>query len=90
MEQSFMDHLDAWRDFHDSFLPLIWGGLSRNERRTLNTAEADYWGKRKDRKGNVIKLGADRVEGLLERFAPGRYGVERVVRFWVKPPPAPP
>ena len=79
----FMDHRQAWRDFFDSVRPAIWARLSRDERRIINTAEADYWGKRGK------SLGPDRVEGLLGRFAPGVYGVERVVRFWRNPTPDP-
>lgn len=84
-----MDHRAAWRDFFDVVRPGIWGGLSRDERRTINTAERDFWGKR----GKV--LGSDRVEGLLGRFAPGRYVVERRVVFRVVdcgelPPPGNP
>ena len=78
-----MDHRQAWRDFYDNVRPGIWAGLSKNERRDISTAERDYHGKR----GKV--LGAGRVEGLLGRFAPGVYGVERVVRFWrvdISPP----
>lgn len=72
----FDDHLAAWRDFYDHVRPTIWAGLSRDERRELNTAERDYLGKRGK------SLGADRVEALLRRFAPGVYGFEKVVRFW--------
>lgn len=71
-----MDERQAWRDFYDRVRPGIWAGLSRDERRVINTAERDYHGKR----GKM--LGADRVWGILERFAPGMYGFERVVRFW--------
>lgn len=80
-----MDERQAWRDFYDVVRPSIWAGLSRDERRTLNTAERDFHGRRG--KG----LGVDRVVGLLERFAPGRYVVERRVVFRVAtPPPTPP
>ena len=79
---SEMDERQAWRDFYDVVRPGIWGGLSRNERRIINTAEADFWGRRRYRDGKAIRLGPDRVVGLLDRFAPGVYGVERVVRFW--------
>lgn len=72
-----MNERQAWRDFFDNVRPGIWAGLSREDRRTINTAERDYWGKR----GKV--LGADRVEGLLGRFAPGRYVVERLLVFRV-------
>lgn len=78
----FLDERQAWRDFYDVFLPTIRGGLSRAERRVIAVAEQDYHGKRRSRHGRVIGLSADRVAGLLGRFAPGRYGVERVVRFW--------
>lgn len=82
MEQSFLTHLEAWRDFYDHVRPGIWGGLSRGERREINTAERDYHGRRLSRHGRPLVLTPERVERLLERFAPGRYGVERVVRFW--------
>lgn len=70
-----MNERQAWRDFFDVVRPDIWAGLSRDERRTINTAERDFHGKR----GKV--LGVDRVVGLLGRFAPGRYMVERRVIF---------
>jgi len=84
MEQQFMDAQEAWADFFEHVRPAIWAGLSRNERRDIDTAQRDFLGLRKDRHGAPVRLGADRVARLLERFAPGRYGVERVVRFWVK------
>lgn len=74
--ENYMDHRAAWRDFYDRVRPGIWAGLSRNERRDLQTAERDYKGLR----GKA--LGPDRVERLLEKFAPAVYGSERVVRFW--------
>lgn len=78
-----MDHRAAWRDFYDLFLPSIWSGLSRKDRQAVNTAERDYWEKRLDRSGQAVRLGVDRVEGLLGRLAPGRYVVERRVVFRV-------
>lgn len=77
----FDDHRAAWRDFYDFVRPGIWAGLSRNERRIINTAEADFWGRRRDRDGKPVRLGVDRVVGLLDRFAGGRYVVERRVVF---------
>lgn len=85
-----MDERQAWRDFYDVVRPDIWPGLSRKDRRDVNTAERDFHGRRLDRKGQVIRLGADRVERLLGRLAPGRYVVERRVVFRRAPPPAPP
>lgn len=85
-----MDYInarEAWADFYEHVRPGIWAGLSRNERRDINTAQRDFEGLRRDRKGAVIVLGPERVANLLERFAPGRYGVERVVRFWRTPDP---
>lgn len=84
-DQSMMDHRQAWRHFYDSMRPGIWANLSLNDRRDINTAERDYQERRINPKtGVAFKLGAERVARLLDRFAPGRYGVERVVRFWVK------
>lgn len=80
----YMDASEAWSDFYDHVRPDIWSGLSRNERRDINTAQRDFMGLRKDRRGEVIRLGPERVAKLLERFAPGRYGFEVEVRFWVK------
>ncbi len=77
MDNVEMDHRAAWRDFFDVVRPGIWVGLSRDERRIINLAERDFHGKR----GKV--LGVDRVEGLLHRFSPGRYVVERRVVFRV-------
>lgn len=79
----FMDAAQAWAHFYEHVRPAIWAGLTRDERRDINTAQRDYLGLRKDRKGEPVALGADRVARLLDRFAPGKYGVERVVRFWV-------
>ena len=79
-----MDARQAWADFYSHVRPVIWAGLGRNERRDISTAQRDYLGLRKDRNGAPVALGAERVARLLDRFAPGRYGVERVVRFWVK------
>lgn len=84
MENGLMDAKEAWRDFYEKVRPGIWGGLSRNERRDINTAERDYQGLRRRRDGSVVQLGPERVARLLERFAPGRYGVEYRVVFWVK------
>lgn len=78
----YMDHLAAWRDFYDVVRPGIWAALNAEDRKAVSSAERDYWGKRRYRKGGVIPLGPERVERLLGRLAPGRYGVERVVRFW--------
>lgn len=78
----FMDAREAWADFYERVRPDIWDGLTRNERRDISTAQRDYLGLRKDRYGTVVKLGDERVAKMLERFAPGRYGVERRVRFW--------
>ena len=89
MEQPFMDAQEAWADFYERVRPAIWSGLSRNERRDIHTAQRDFLGLRKDRHGATVRLGADRVARLLERFAPGQYGVERVVRFWVNGGQAP-
>lgn len=83
MEQRFMGAQEAWADFYERVRPAIWSSLSRNERRDIHTAQRDFMGLRKDRHGSPIVLGAERVARLLDRFAPGRYGVERVVRFWV-------
>lgn len=80
--KKYMDAATAWRDFFEHVRPDIWPDLTRNERRDINTAERDYNGLRKDKSGAVVKLGAERVARLLERFAPGRYGVERRVVFW--------
>ena len=71
------DERQAWRDFYDRVRPGIWGGLSRNERRDIGTAERDFHGKRLDRHGQPIRLGAARVARLLDRFAPGLYEVEQ-------------
>lgn len=79
-----MDAKEAWRDFFDNVRPNIWDGLTRNERRDINTAERDYNGLRRYPNGSAIQLGPERVARLLERFAPGRYGVEYLVIFWVK------
>lgn len=80
--KKYMDSDAAWRDFFENVRPDIWPDLTRNERRDINTAQRDYKGLRKDRGGAVVKLGAERVAKLLERFAPGRYGVDRRVVFW--------
>lgn len=77
-----MNEREAWRDFYDHVRPEIWPTLSRNERRDINTAQRDFQGLRLDRSGATIRLGAERVARLLDRFAPGRYGVERRVFFW--------
>lgn len=81
---NYMDASEAWLDFYTHIRPDIWAGLNRNERRDINTAQRDYLGLRRNKAGDVVKLGPDRVARLLERFAPGRYGVEVEVRFWVK------
>ena len=83
MQQDFWDARQAWQDFYEQVRPVIWENLSRNDRRDINTAQRDFLGQRRDRGGAVITLGPERVARLLERFAPGRYRVERVVRFWV-------
>ena len=77
----FMDHRQAWRYFFDTVRPGIWAGLSRGDRRDVNTAERDYHERRRDRNGAVIHLGPDRVARLLDRLAPGVFWVEMVVRF---------
>lgn len=86
-----MDAAAAWADFYERVRPEIWTDLTRNERRDINTAQRDFLGTRKDKNGVVLKLGAERVATLLERFAPGVYGVERRVVFWLNhnqgPPP---
>lgn len=79
----YMDARAAWADFYEHVRPGIWAGLGRNERRDINTAQRDWLGLRRSRHGTAIQLTEDRVARLLERFASGRYGVERVVRFWV-------
>lgn len=89
MKKDYLSASEAWADFYDRVRPDIWALLSRNDRRDINTAQRDYHGLRKDRKGQVIILGPERVAKLLERFAPGRYGVERVVRFWRTPDTTP-
>ena len=76
-----MDHRAAWRDFYDFVRPGIWAGMSRKDRQAVNTAERDYHERRLDRHGAPVRLGADRVEGLLGLLAPGRYVVERRVVF---------
>lgn len=86
MEQQFISAREAWADFFEHVRPGIWAGLSRNDRRDIHTAQRDFLGLRKDRHGASVRLGAERVARLLERFAPGRYRVERVVRFWVNSP----
>lgn len=90
MQQDFLDARQAWQDFYLHVRPVIWDNLSRNYRRDINTAQRDFLGQRRDRGGAVINLGPERVARLLERFAPGRYGVERLVRFWVEEPLPPP
>jgi hypothetical protein len=82
-ETQYMDAAAAWLDFYERVRPDIWAGLTRNERRDINTAQRDYLGLRKGKDGVALKLGAERVATLLERFAPGRYGVERRVVFWL-------
>lgn len=82
METQHMDANAAWLDFYERVRPEIWAGLSRDDRRDINTAHRDFLGTRKRKDGVVLKLGAERVATLLERFAPGQYGVERRVVFW--------
>ena len=81
-ETKTMNEREAWQDFYEHVRPEIWAGLSRNERRDINTAHRDFKGRRKDRHGAPLVLGAERVARLLDRFAPGRYGVDRRVVFW--------
>lgn len=80
-----MTPAEAWQDFMVEVWPLVRAGLNRNERREVSTAQRDFEGKRNDRSGKPITLGPERIARLLERFAPGRYRVERSDPvFWVK------
>lgn len=90
MEDVFLDAGQAWQDFYERVRPGIWSALDRNARRDINTAQRDWLGLRKNSAGEVVRLGPERVARLLDRFAPGLYGVERRVVFWRTPPPAPP
>lgn len=79
---NIMDERAAWRDFYDQVRPVIWAGLSRKDRRDVNTAERDFYERRRDgRTGKLIKLGPERVARLLERLAPGVYVIEKTVSF---------
>lgn len=82
MENMIMDERAAWRDFYDQVRPGIWASLSRKDRRDVNTAERDFYERRRDgRTGKLIKLGPERVARLLERLAPGVYVIEKTVSF---------
>ena len=77
----FPSEREAWRDFYDHVRPGIWANLCVKDRRELNTAERDFYEKRRDPKGRPIRLGSDRIERLLLRVAPDVYAVERTVVF---------
>jgi hypothetical protein len=80
-----MTPAEAWQDFMSAVWPSVRNSMTRNERREISTAQRDFEGKRNDRYGKPISLGPERIARLLERFAPGRYRVERHDPvFWVK------
>jgi hypothetical protein len=79
-----LDHLAAWRHFYATFkYSTEWHALSPQEKNRLILADKDSRCERFKKSGTKINLGFGRVEKLLNKHAPGRYTVVRVLAFEV-------
>ena len=82
----FLTPEDAWDDFYRVVYQKIKKGLEWHEKNRIITANRDRKGLRKRKSGTVIGLDVERIRAILDKYAPGRYGVETVTRFWIVPP----
>lgn len=82
-EIQFLTPEEAWDDFYRVVYPAIKRGLEWHEKNRIITANRDRKGLRKRKSGTVIGLDVERIHAILDKYAPGRYGVETVTRFWI-------
>lgn len=69
---------EAWADFFEWIQDEErWSKLTHKERSRLIIADRDSRGVRKRVSGTVYSLGVERMEKILNDFAPGRYRFER-------------
>lgn len=69
---------EAWANFFEWIQAAErWAKLSYAQRNRLIIADRDSRGERKRVSGTVYSLGVERMEKILNEFAPGRYRFER-------------
>lgn len=68
MNKQTLTPLQAWDDFLEYARQT---GLQLGN--DVSQAKRDRRGGRKTRRGTVVQLGAERIERLLNKYAPGRY-----------------
>lgn len=68
MNEQTITPLQAWDDFLEYARQT---GLQLGN--DVSQAKRDRKGGRKTRRGTVVQLGAERIERLLNKYAPGRY-----------------
>lgn len=82
MERKF-EPSQAWEHFWNEVKPGIWPDLDKRKRNRIINANRDHLGLRKNsRNGRTINLGPERIEKILNEFAPGLYRVEKNVVFY--------
>lgn len=81
----FLTPEEAWDDFYRVVYQQIKHRLEWHEKNRVITANRDRKGLRKRASGTVIGLDVERIRAILDKYAPGRYGVETVTRFWILP-----
>lgn len=76
--------LEAWHDFWQNEKPKVWADLTTKERNGLCQANIDAGEKRISKSGKRIRLGDDRIERFLSRYAPGKYEFYRQIEVTIK------